>query len=95
MPTITFTKHKKNIIVDVGANLMEVIMSQNIPIASSCGGDGVCAKCKVEITSGSQNLSKETERELFLKDINGISSNNRISCQTQVFGDVTIDTPYW
>lgn len=95
MPTISFTKHKKNIIVDIGANLMDSIMSQNIPVASSCGGDGVCAKCKLEILSGAQNLSKETELELFLKERNEIPHNYRISCQTQVLGDVTVDTKYW
>lgn len=32
---------------DPQVNLMEFLRSKGVPVASSCGGDGVCRKCVV------------------------------------------------
>ena len=34
-------------VTDLTTNLMEFLRHRGIPIASSCGGDGVCRKCVV------------------------------------------------
>lgn len=74
---------------------MKSLLDAGIPVASSCNGDGVCAKCKIAITQGAENLSMENEVEIFLIQKFDIAENIRISCQTQVNGDITIDTTYW
>lgn len=79
----------------MGANLMKSLLDAGIPVASSCNGDGVCAKCKVVIVDGVNNLSSETDIEIFLKQKFAIPHNFRISCQVQVNGDITIDATYW
>ncbi len=104
MPTIHFKKYSSStqlpirlqpIAVASGSNLMQSLLAANLPVASSCNGDGVCAKCKIEIVEGMNNLNAPNEVELFLKEKNKIESQFRISCQTQVFGDIKIDAGYW
>lgn len=74
---------------------MRVLLEAGIPVASSCNGEGICGKCKVRIVSGAENLSPASEDELFLMNKNRISKDHRISCQTKVQGDATIDASYW
>jgi ferredoxin, 2Fe-2S len=96
MPWISFTKkHKPAIQVIPGANLMKSLLQAEIPVASSCNGDGVCAKCRLEISSGEGNLSAPNETEKFLKEKFQLKPGIRISCQTFVLDDVEIDATYW
>ncbi len=95
MPMICFLKDYPPIEVLMGANLMESLLDAGFPVASSCGGEAVCSKCHVEVIKGYENLSKETDLELDLKESNDIDSGHRISCQTKILGDVTVDAPYW
>ena len=74
---------------------MKALLEGGLPVASSCSGDGVCAKCKVIVIEGMENLSPENETESFLRESKGIPKDQRISCQVQVLGDITIDTTYW
>lgn len=74
---------------------MKSLLDAGLPVASSCDGDGVCAKCKIIIIEGAENLSGENETEAFLKESNNIPNGLRISCQTEVFGDITVDASYW
>lgn len=95
MPTIKFQKNRNPIEVPQGANLREVLVEQGIPVASSCGGVAVCSKCWVKVLEGENNLSAPNADETNLKAANNLGRLYRISCQTLVLGDVTLDTPYW
>jgi 2Fe-2S ferredoxin len=95
MPLIQFRKNRAPIDVPSDTNLMEALVANGLPVASSCGGDGVCAKCRVEVVTGRENLSMEGDREKSLRERQEIPSNERLSCQVRVLGDVTIDTSYW
>ena len=74
---------------------MKALLDASIPVASSCKGDGVCAKCRIEVIEGPNHLSTPNERELFLKERHSVPKNQRISCQTLVLGDITVDASYW
>lgn len=97
MPKISFTNEKpyKDFEVKEGVFLMKALLEKQIPVASSCLGRGVCSKCKITILAGAENLSSETTAERDLRKRNDISDDCRISCQTQVWGDILIDTDYW
>ncbi|MGE3973322.1 MAG: 2Fe-2S iron-sulfur cluster-binding protein [Bdellovibrionales bacterium] len=92
---IKIAKSGQIIEVEPGANLMESLLAAGLPVASSCGGDAVCAKCHVKVLEGADQLSKEDSDIKELKELNDVAKTERISCQTQVLGPVTIDTPYW
>ncbi len=95
MPVISFAKNQAPITVEAGANLMKSLLEAGLPVASSCKGDGICAKCRVLIVTGAENLSQINPREQVLRDRLRIPREARISCQTGVLGDVTVDASYW
>jgi 2Fe-2S ferredoxin len=95
MPKIQFVKNIPTIDVECGANLMQALLAAGLPVASSCNGDGVCSKCRIKILSGGENISKIGALEQTLRDRNRIASGIRIACQSEVLGDITVDTDYW
>ena len=95
MPTIRVPQLKKELQVPLGTPLMKALLAADIPVASSCGGDGVCGKCRLEITDGINQLSPATTDEDFLKQKLKIEKNFRISCLTQVLGDIEVRASYW
>jgi 2Fe-2S ferredoxin len=93
---ISFAKPSiQSFTVSTEANLMQSLLDHDLPVASSCHGEGVCGKCKIKIISGAENLSAPNEIEVFLAAQNNLKPDERISCQTQVLGDIKIDTGYW
>jgi ferredoxin, 2Fe-2S len=95
MPTIRFIRKFPELQVESGAILMEELLRANLPVASSCHGDGICGKCRIRIVSGAENLSPIAAAEQILRERLKVPSEYRISCQTQVLGDIVIDTAYW
>lgn len=60
-------------------------------IKSSCGGCATCGDCVVVIKSGELNLSPQPFEELRLLGNVFHITKERLSCQTRLTGDVTID----
>ncbi len=95
MPKISFAKNFEPIEVPKDSNLMDILMENGVPVASSCGGQAVCAKCLVKVVEGKENMSPETTDEADMRDIHEWSKSERLSCQVKVQGDITIDADYW
>ena len=95
MPRISFVKIKAPIDVPVGANLMEALLAAKIPVASSCHGYGICHKCVIEVVKGNENLKTKEVKNQELVERNPLDANCKLSCQSRVMGDITIDTKYW
>jgi 2Fe-2S ferredoxin len=95
MPVISFLKDRPPITVESGSGLMKALLAAGLPVASSCQGDGICAKCRIQIVEGAENLSPPNPREQILRDRLRIPREYRISCQTTVLGDIKIDASYW
>ena len=95
MPIIRFVKNFPPLEVATGANLMEELLRANLPVASSCHGDGVCGKCRVQVVQGAENLSKIAAVEELVRDRMKMAKDYRLSCQAAVLGDLRIDTAYW
>jgi 2Fe-2S ferredoxin len=85
---------QKNIILEAprGENLMSFLQSKEIPVASSCLGEGICSMCKMQIT-GSVNEPAELEKATLLR--NKCAANERLSCQITIESDLEISTQYW
>lgn len=60
-------------------------------IKSSCGGCATCSDCTIIIKSGEMNLSSQTFEELRLLGNVFHITKERLSCQTKITGDVTLD----
>lgn len=95
-------KEKKQIEVEDGINLRKAMMTNGIdpyPDALSrrlnCGGKGRCGTCRVHIEEGMENASAKTWLETWRIRLSwfaiGVEDKVRLSCQTKVQGDLTID----
>lgn len=60
-------------------------------IKNSCGGCATCTDCMVVVKSGEINLAPQTFEELRLLGNVFHITKERLSCQTKVLGDVTLD----
>lgn len=60
-------------------------------IKSSCGGCATCGDCMIVVKSGELNLTPQTFEELRLLGNVYHITKERLSCQTKVSGDITID----
>lgn len=60
-------------------------------IKSSCGGCATCSDCMIVVKSGEMNLTGQTFEELRLLGNVFHITKERLSCQTKVTGDVTLD----
>lgn len=60
-------------------------------IKSSCGGCATCSDCSIIVKSGEMNLSPQTFEELRLLGNVFHITKERLSCQTKLLGDVTLD----
>jgi 2Fe-2S ferredoxin len=95
MPTVRFVKTYPALEVEAGTLLMEALLKAGLPVASSCHGDGICGKCRVQIIAGAENLTKIDTVETLVRERLKVPPEYRISCQARVMGDITIDTSYW
>ncbi|MBL0712984.1 MAG: DUF4445 domain-containing protein [Desulfosarcina sp.] len=88
MPKVTFLPHEKSIEVAPGGSLIRAAMEAGVHINASCGGDGVCAKCRILVEEGqvqgglSERISADDQAQGY-----------RLACQSTVVEDVVVRIP--
>jgi uncharacterized 2Fe-2S/4Fe-4S cluster protein (DUF4445 family) len=85
---VTFYPDKKTVEVDKGKTILSASISAGVYITSSCGGDGVCGRCKVILKKG-QVLTHPTGR-ISLEER---SRNIYLACLTTIQSDLEIEIP--
>jgi uncharacterized 2Fe-2S/4Fe-4S cluster protein (DUF4445 family) len=86
--TIQFLPHNKQITVADGESLIRAAMEAGVHINASCGGGGVCGKCRVRIESGeveggiSEKLTDQDREKGY-----------RLACLAKVTSDLTVRIP--
>jgi len=85
---VLFLPHNKEIVVNEGENLIRAAMDAGVHINASCGGEGVCGKCRVVVEEG--NLEGGITEKLSEKDR---EEGVRQACLAAICGDVTIRIP--
>ena len=86
--TIHFLPHEKKISIPKGETLIRAAIEAGVHVNASCGGEGVCGKCRVIIESGmvdggrSERLSDED-----------LEKGYRLACQSIVKEDITVRVP--
>jgi len=86
-----------------GTSLLQAGRSLGVDIDSVCGGRGICGRCQVDVVDGDfakhgvkssqSSLSELAANELKYKERRGLAEGRRLSCHTNVMGDVVIDVP--
>lgn len=75
-----------------GESVLDVAIRNDIPIQHACGGFCACTTCHVEVKSGDDHLSpmEEDEQERLDRAVE-VTLHSRLSCQSKVCGDVTVE----
>ncbi|HID95665.1 MAG TPA: DUF4445 domain-containing protein [Candidatus Latescibacteria bacterium] len=85
---ITFYPWGKEITVHEGTDLLSAAIAADVQIYNSCGGEGICGRCKIIIRSGdfttepSGRLAEEERRKGYV-----------LACRTTVRGNVEVEVP--
>ena len=95
MHRILFLPSGREVEVPAGTTLLDAAVAAGLPIARSCGAEGVCAKCGLQIVAGADRLSPETPDETRIKARNRVDAAMRLACRAQIRGDVTATASYW
>lgn len=91
MPKVHVTPFNKTIEVEENEVLRDALTKNDFYIKSTCGGCASCGLCTVVIVEGEQNLNEFSfEEKQLLGNIFHIT-RERLSCQTKVLGDLTVD----
>ncbi|MEJ2037821.1 MAG: ASKHA domain-containing protein [Desulfosarcinaceae bacterium] len=85
---VTFLPHNITISVDAGESLLRAAMAAGVHINASCGGEGVCGKCRVLIEQG--RVEGGESEHLSPKDRD---AGYCLACKALVHGDVSVRVP--
>ena len=75
--------------------LLDAARRAGAPLGNSCGGVGVCARCRVRVVSGAENLSPPTTIESRVSALRTLGPDERLACQAVVRGKCAVTTTYW
>lgn len=101
--TIVFQPSGRRGEVPAGKTVLAAAQELGVGIEASCGGKGVCGKCriiveegrfeKLGLVSGATHVSErgETEEKFFTDD--ELSRGYRLACLTQITGDLVVTVP--
>ena len=92
---VALPKLDRQLRVAAGARLSEAIREAGLPLASSCGQTGLCARCGVKILEGAESLPPASAAETRAMERNRIDPALRLACHVRVEGDLRITAPYW
>mgnify|MGYP002630065331 CR=1 FL=1 len=86
--TITFLPHDRAVTVSSGESLIRAALQAGVHINASCGGEGVCGKCRVLVEKGSvsEGITERVSKE-------DSDKGYRLACLAKVTEDVTIRIP--
>jgi len=92
MPKVTFIMSSdgrtQTVEATEGDVILKIALDAGIPMEHACGGNGFCTTCMCKVKEGMQNLSPRNDRE---ENMGVMNDPDRLSCQSEVHGDVTIE----
>jgi len=87
-PKITFLPHNVSIEVPPGSSVIQAALDAGVHINASCGGEGVCGKCRVRVEAGS--VEGGVSEKLSAEDVR---SGYRLACRSMVTADAAVRIP--
>lgn len=93
MPKVTFLPMNQTFEAKEGESVLDVAISNDIPLAHACGGFCACTTCHVIVKQGESNLSpaEEDEEERLERVPVGLTLRSRLGCQAKIHGDVVVE----
>ncbi|WP_216601524.1 ASKHA domain-containing protein [Vreelandella azerica] len=101
---VVFTPSGRRGRFPVGTPVLEAARALGVDIDSVCGGRGLCGRCQVDLCEGNftkhgvesraDHLTDKSDTESTWEKRRGaLREGRRLSCSTQLLGDVLIDVP--
>ncbi|MEM7297883.1 MAG: 2Fe-2S iron-sulfur cluster-binding protein [Bacteroidota bacterium] len=72
--------------------LLDILLSET-DWMHACGAKGRCTTCKAKVLSGMEHFSPRTNVETQYSKLNKLRDDERLTCQVEVAGDITIEVP--
>ncbi|MBW2434450.1 MAG: 2Fe-2S iron-sulfur cluster binding domain-containing protein, partial [Deltaproteobacteria bacterium] len=85
---IIFLPHQIEIRVPDGETIIHAAMEAGVHVNASCGGEGVCGKCRVRIEEGT--VDGGTSEKTSPQDL---EKGFRLACQSAVKSDLVVRIP--
>ncbi|CDN48210.1 ASKHA domain-containing protein [Neorhizobium galegae] len=102
-PLVLFMPSGKRGRFPVGTPVLDAARQLGVYVESVCGGRATCGRCQVSvqeghfakhgITSANDHLSPLGPKEERYDRVRGLPEGRRLSCSTQILGDLVIDVP--
>ena len=90
MHTIHFLPAETSVEVEAGTTIAEAAQKADVFINNLCGGEGVCGKCRVQVSNGRAE-AEEHAKGLLSQD--EIMKGYVLACQTEIRDDLQIVIP--
>lgn len=70
----------------IGESLLDIALSNDVPLAHACGGFCSCTTCHVKVLSGAQHLTaiEEDEHERMDSSLDQRFPDSRLGCQARI-----------
>jgi ferredoxin len=92
---VTLTPLGRSAEAKADETLLDIARRAGAPLGNSCGGVGMCARCRVRVIAGGDNLSPPTSIESRVSAQRNLDGDERLACQAVVRGPCEITTSYW
>ncbi len=89
---VEFCPSGKRGLVEAGESLLEAARRLGVSLRAECGGGGICGKCQVVISVGSEVLPSPKEIECRVLK-NKLMAQYRLACRTPVSGPMQVEVP--
>ncbi|MBZ9846525.1 ASKHA domain-containing protein [Mesorhizobium sp. CA14] len=102
-PLVLFMPSGKRGRFPVGTPVLDAARQLGVYVESVCGGRATCGRCQVEVQEGNfakhkivssnDHISPKGAKEERYERVRGLPERRRLSCSTQILGDLVIDVP--
>ncbi len=86
---VKFLPIERSFPAEEGQTILETAMKAGVHINASCGGNGVCGKCKVKVLEGATASAVSTKIHP-----DEYEAGTRLACQTTIHGDMVVEIPF-
>src|SRR5260370_24877494 len=84
---VSFSPLGNSAVAKQNETVLDVARRAGAPIGNSCGGIGICNRCRIRVVEGAENLTPPTRFET--------DPLLRLAWQAGVRGDCSLTTTYW
>ena len=92
---VTFQPLGKSAEANTDETLLDAARRAGVPLGNSCGGIGICARCRITVVAGAEHLSPPTTIEVQVATRRKLDPDERLACQAVVNGECVITAGYW